>query len=178
MANRWVAVLLVASAACAPIDSVHSLMEPAPPMPKKPWVRRPVIDGKPAARLAISPRNAMLLLPAAVGAMSVACPDLLTRLLVQLICFVGSLFEPFDTVLPQSGLLRTCITTVQQAKKAYNVKHGLVQIDEQQFFDEEDEEALAEDEEDRAPSDEGEVGEADAEEGDEQTEDGDESTDE
>lgn len=120
-------------------------------MPKKPWVKRPVIDGKPAMRLATSRRSAMVLLPAAVGAMTVACPDVLARLLVQLLCFVGSLFEPFDTVLPQSGLLRACITTVQQAKKAYNVKHGLVQIDEQQFFDDEDEEA---DEEGKAPSDE------------------------
>merc|ERR1719506_2182787 len=42
-------------------------------------------------------------------------------------------------MLPEKGLLRAFVTTVKQAKKAYNIKHGLIDIDDQQFFDDEDE---------------------------------------
>jgi hypothetical protein len=127
-------VLLASCAEAVPIDSVHKLMEPAAPMRRSLRLQKP-----PALRSAIGPASAVVLVPAALGGMAVACPDVLARLLVHMLCYIGSLFEPFDTVLPEKGLLRSLVTTVQQAKKAYNVKHGLVSIDEQQFFDSEDE---------------------------------------
>ena len=110
-------------------------MEAAIERPKLPHLRIPNRGGLSAL---LSPKRAVIVLPAVLGGMAVACPDVLTALLVQLICYLGSLFEPFDSVLPEKGLLRSLVTTVQRAKKAYNVKYGLVTIDEQQFFDEED----------------------------------------
>lgn len=86
----------------------------------------------------LSPKSLPALLPAVLGGMAVACPDVLARILLQLVCYLGSLLEPFDTVLPEKGLMRSLVTTVQRAKKAYNVKHGLVTIEDGQFFDEED----------------------------------------
>ena len=126
------------------VDSVHKLMEPAAPRERKPRIHNPIV-GKPAGVMAAvqmvaSPKRAIMLLPAVMCTMAVASPDLLTRILVQLMCYLGSLFEPLETFLPEKGVLRALVTTVQQAKKAYNVKHGLVSIDEQQFFDDEDEE--------------------------------------
>ena len=120
----------------APIDGAHRLMEAALEPARLPRLRVPG-RGVGLAALA-SPRNVAVLVPAVLGSMAVACPDVLANFLVQLICFFGSLFEPFDSVLPERGFLRAIVTTVQRAKKAYNVKHGLVQIDEQQFFDDED----------------------------------------
>lgn len=65
---------------------------------------------------------------------------MLASLLLQLICYVGSLFEPFDSLLPEHGLLRSLVNTVKDAKRAYNVKHGIPSIDDQQFFDEDEDE--------------------------------------
>lgn len=162
-------VALAACASGAPVDSVHSLMEPATVALPVPFVNNPIARKSGlvgAMQLVAAPRRAVVLIPAAVGAMALTCPDLLARLLVQLICFVGSLFEPFDTVLPQTGLMRACVTSVQNAKKAYNVKHGLVQIDDQQFFDDEDEEALAAEDEDADAEEQEETDDADTGDGD------------
>ena len=92
-------------------------------------------------------------------------PDVLASLLLQLVCYVGSLFEPFDSLLPQHGLLRSLVNTVKDAKRAYNVKHGIPSIDDQQFFDEDDDEDEADEassdvgaaESDEAPADSGEA---------------------
>lgn len=132
-------MLLATAVSSAPVDSVHRHMEPAMDLPRSPRLRSPLPQGGLSGALALTPQRAAVLLPAAIGGMAIACPDLLAKVLVQLICFIGSLLEPFDMILPAKGLLRTMVTTVQRAKKAYNVKHGLVSIDEQQFFDDEDE---------------------------------------
>mmetsp|Transcript_39947 Transcript_39947/g.105559 ORF Transcript_39947/g.105559 Transcript_39947/m.105559 type:complete len:190 (+) Transcript_39947:110-679(+) len=131
---QLVLLCLPLASAAPSVDAVHSLMEAAIERPKLPRLR---IPGRGIGAL-VTPKNAAVLLPAVLGGMAIAVPDALAGLLVQLICFFGSLFEPFDSVLPERGLLRSMVNTVQRAKKAYNVKHGLVQIDEQQFFDEED----------------------------------------
>ena len=124
------------SSARPALDAVHSLMEAAIERPRLPHLKLPTRHSGLGALL--TPKRAVVLLPAVLGGMAVVCPDVLAGLLVQLICYIGSLFEPFDSVLPEKGLLRTLVTTVQRAKKAYNVKHGLISIDEQQFFDDED----------------------------------------
>jgi hypothetical protein len=124
------------SSARPAVDAVHSLMEAAIERPKLPHLKLPTRHSGLGALL--TPKRAVVLLPAVLGGMAVVCPDVLAGLLVQFICYIGSLFEPYDSVLPEKGLLRTLVTTVQRAKKAYNVKHGLISIDEQQFFDDED----------------------------------------
>ena len=54
----------------------------------------------------VTPQRTLIMLPAVWAAMVMLRPDLLARLLLQLICYLGSLFEPFDGLLPQHGLLR------------------------------------------------------------------------
>merc|ERR1711879_1022658 len=74
-------------------------------------------------------------LPAVVLGMRIACPTVLFKILMHFLCFIGSLFEPFDSVLPERGLVRFLVTTVQDARKAYNVEHGLASDDDQKFFE-------------------------------------------
>ena len=133
------AVLMAAAAAAHPVDAAHKLMEPSHPVPRSPHVRLPY---ERVGKL-VTPRNALLLTPAALGGMAVLCPDVLARLLVQVLCFFGSLIEPFDTLLPKEGPVRALVTTVKQAKRAYNIKHGIPSLDDQQFFEDEDEDEIA-----------------------------------
>jgi hypothetical protein len=75
-----------------------------------------------------------------LGGMLVVRPGLLARASLQFLCFIGSLLEPLDTVLPEKGIARALVSTVQQAKKAYNAKHGLPdEVEDTSFFDEFDE---------------------------------------
>ena len=128
----------VACARAAPparggVDSVHRLMEPAHPVPKAPRLKSPV--SPPGL---VTARGLVLLMPAALAAMAVGAPDMLARLLLQVICFIGSLIEPLDPLLPQKGLLRTLVTTVKSAKKAWYVKQGLPDPSDTSFMDDDD----------------------------------------
>ena len=115
------------------VDRVHTLMEPAHPVPAAPRLKNPV-----APPGLLTPQKAVLLLPAAFVGLAVAAPDLLARLLLQLICFFGSLIEPFDPLLPQTGLLRTIVTTVKSAKRAWYIKQGLPDPNDTSFMDDDD----------------------------------------
>ena len=155
-------LLLLASCAAAPSADKYVHMEPMPPPPRQPRLHNP-IAAKPAGvlsavRFVTSPRRAVLVLPMAACVMALACPDVLARMLVQLVCYIGALIEPLEQFLPEKGALRAFVTTVQQAKKAYNVKHGLVSIDEQQFFDDEDEDPPPSAEAAASDGDEGDAG--------------------
>ena len=126
------------------LDAVHANMEAASKRPKPPRLRSPfgsTVKGGGLvgiiARVA-SPKRAIALLPAMLLAMAAFFPEQLARLLIHAVCFIGSLLEPYDTMLPEQSPLRFFTKSVQNAKKAYDVKHGLVQIDEQKFFDEDD----------------------------------------
>ena len=58
---------------------------------------------------------------------------------LQVLCFLGSLFEPFDTVLPAKHPLRFFVDQVQHARRAFEVKHGLEGLrTPMSFFDEAD----------------------------------------
>ena len=116
MRTWWrVALLLACFAPCrgmpqaSSVDNVHSLMEPALKVPKPPRLKNPVAPGL----ALLTPGKALMVLPAALVALGVAAPDLLARLLLQVICFFGSLIEPFDPLLPQKGLLRTLVREQQ-----------------------------------------------------------------
>ena len=61
--------------------------------------------------------------------------------ITQVLCFLGSLFEPFDTVLPAKHPLRFFVDQVQHARRAFEVKHGLEGLrSPMNFFDETDDE--------------------------------------
>ena len=110
------AVALLRSTSAVPaVDHVHSLMEPAQPKPRAPRLKSPY-GGNPADRSAlvslsrlVTPKTTLMVLPAVCVGMAAVCPDVLARLLMHVICFFGSLFEPFDSVLPQHGLLRSLV---------------------------------------------------------------------
>ena len=58
---------------------------------------------------------------------------------LQVLCFLGSLLEPFDTVLPAKHPLRFLVDQVQHARRAFEVKHGLEGLrTPMSFFDEAD----------------------------------------
>ena len=62
-------------------------------------------------------------------------------MITQVLCFLGSLFEPFDTVLPAKHPLRFFVDQVQHARRAFEVKHGLEGLrSPMNFFDETDDE--------------------------------------
>lgn len=149
------------------VDSVHAHMEPPPPYPKRPFVRHPLgaqLQGSgliAAAGRLVTRKRLLALLPAAIVTASFTYPGAMERLLLHVICIIGSLFEPFDSVLPKRSPLRFFIKAVQDAKRAYDVKHGLVSIDDQTFFDEEDSPPLEEEQGDAVEGEE-ESGEADA----------------
>jgi len=72
------------------------------------------------------------------------------------LCFLGSLFEPFDTVLPAKHPLRFFVDQVQHARRAFEVKHGLEGLrTPMSFFDEadDDEGGDGEDDEDGGDGD-------------------------
>ena len=101
------------SAAPPSVDRSHAFMEPAQPKPRSPRLKSPYgggTDGHSGVMVSLSrlvtPQRTLIMLPAVWAAMVMLRPDLLARLLLQLICYLGSLFEPFDGLLPQHGLLR------------------------------------------------------------------------
>ena len=119
-------------------------------MPKS---KPPRVSG---ARMAVDARRAgfmkgpakiVLLLPALVGVLTVQFPDAMRRVLQHAICYFGSLIDPWHMVLPEKHFLQFFVRELHAARKAYDEKHGIVRIDETQFFDDEDEEE-DEDEED------------------------------
>ena len=114
-------------------DRVHRLMEPAHPKPAAPRLKNPTAVGH-----LITPGKALMLMPAALVAMAFAAPDMLARLVLQVICFFGSLIEPFDPLLPEKGLLRTLVTTVKSAKRAWYIKQGLPDPSDTSFMDDDD----------------------------------------
>lgn len=99
-------------------DPVHRLMEPPPPKTQLPRVSSPVVSSMKRAGVAgllgrlLSPGGMLLLLPAALAGLAVVNPELMSRLALHVLCFIGSLFEPFDTVLPPKHPLRFFITQV------------------------------------------------------------------
>ena len=52
-------------------------------------------------------------------------PDVMERVLLHAICFIGSLLALHDSILPKKSFLKFFIRAVQ-AKRDYDVKHGLV----------------------------------------------------
>lgn len=165
--------LLVASLrAAAAIDAVHKYMEAAPPYPSRPYVRNPLglqtaVCGTgllASARHFVNRKGLIAILPVTLGAAVLTRPSLVTRLLLHIICCIGSLLEPYDSLLPKNSFLKFFIRTVQKAKRDYDLKYGLVRanlslvsirkghvqlflrvillqvsIDDQTFFDTEDE---------------------------------------
>ncbi|KAL1507050.1 hypothetical protein AB1Y20_007912 [Prymnesium parvum] len=142
-----VALLLLAALEATAIDAVHKHMEPAPPYPTKPFVRHPLGASAAvrstgllaAAARVVRGKGLMVLLPVTIGAAVVTNPEMAERVLLHLICFIGSLFEPYDSILPKNSFLKFFIKAVQKAKRDYDVKYGLVSIEDQTFFDSEDE---------------------------------------
>merc|ERR1719272_2606575 len=69
--------------------------------------------------------------------LAVAFPEPMARFALHVLCFLGSLFEPFDTVLPAKHPLRFFVDQVQHARRAFEVKHGLEGLrTPMSFFDE------------------------------------------
>ena len=141
-------LLLVVPALGGPhVDQVHSLMEPPPPKVERPRVSSPVVASPRLQRPGLaglamqlaSPARTLLLLPAAFVALYACFPEQMARLALHVLCFFGSLFEPFDTVLPPKHPLRFFVRHVQHARRQYEVKHGLEGLrSPMQFFDEAD----------------------------------------
>merc|ERR1712217_986875 len=94
----------------------------------------------------------LALVAVASGAAAIVQANMLERLLLHLICFIGSQLEPYDMILPKKSSLKVFIRVVQKAKRDYDVKHGLVSIDDQTFFDEDDAGAEEEEEEGVEPA--------------------------
>ena len=138
---------IAAAAALPDVDRVHSLMEPPMPKSKPPRVSgaRMAVDARRAGFMK-GPAKIVLLLPALVGVLTVQFPDAMRRVLQHAICYFGSLIDPWHMVLPEKHFLQFFVRELHAARKAYDEKHGIVRIDETQFFDDEDEED--EDEED------------------------------
>ena len=139
-ARLVIAACFLASARAMPqfggpdIDRVHKIMEPSHPVPKAPRLKNPAATG---LRL-VTPQNVLMVTPAALVALAFAAPDVLARILLQVVCFFGSLIEPFDPLLPQKGLLRTLVTTVKSAKRAWYIKQGLPDPGDTSFMDDDD----------------------------------------
>ena len=72
-------------------------------------------------------------------AICAASPEFASKLILHIIFCLGSLVEPFDTVLPKRSFLRCFIQQVQRARRAYNVKYGLSELDSKEFLDDLDE---------------------------------------
>ena len=95
------------------MDPVHSLMEPPPPRQQLPRVNSPIV-GQRVQRTGLavllgqltSPRRALVLLTAAVAGLAVVHPERVARAVLHILCFIGSLFEPFDSVMPAKHPLR------------------------------------------------------------------------
>ena len=90
------------------IDAVHKYMEPAMPAMSKPYVRPPPGSTVTALRRTgllaaasrlVSRKRLLALLPVALTAAVVQYPDVMERVLLHTICFIGSLIG-FG---PQSG---------------------------------------------------------------------------
>ena len=132
---------LAAASALPDVDRVHSLMEPPMPKSKPPRVSgaRMAVDARRAGFMK-GPAKIVLLLPALVGVLTVQFPDAMRRVLQHAICYFGSLIDPWHMVLPEKHFLQFFVRELHAARKAYDEKHGIVRIDETQFFDDEDEE--------------------------------------
>ena len=132
---------LAAASALPDVDRVHSLMEPPMPKSKPPRVSgaRVAVDARRAGFMK-GPAKIVLLLPALVGVLTVQFPDAMRRVLQHAICYFGSLIDPWHMVLPEKHFLQFFVRELHAARKAYDEKHGIVRIDETQFFDDEDEE--------------------------------------
>ena len=135
------AALVAAATALPDVDRVHSLMEPPMPKSKPPRVSgaRMAVDARRAGFMK-GPAKIVLLLPALVGVLTVQFPDAMRRVLQHAICYFGSLIDPWHMVLPEKHFLQFFVRELHAARKAYDEKHGIVRIDETQFFDDEDEE--------------------------------------
>ena len=86
------------------VDAVHRLMEPAHPVPKAPRLKSPYGGGGLVGRV-LSPRTALLAVPASMVAMAFTAPDMLAKLLLHIYCFFASLIEPFDPLVRAAFLL-------------------------------------------------------------------------
>jgi len=143
---RLVFLLLWLTMSCTAIpavDSVHLNMEPPPdrmPRPhlKHPLGRRAVGGGVlTSLRSMATPKRTIAMLPAALMSLCFFKPELFTWLMLHVIFCMGSLFEPFEPVLPKKSIIRSFVQSMLNARRAYEEKHGLAHIGEQQFFDEE-----------------------------------------
>merc|ERR1719271_483197 len=123
------------SAAAQAASGVLKLRGGAKPRLRNPLAKATGVGGALLAAKGQCP----LILTAVAAVMAVKFPDALAQVLLELVCYLGSFLKPYESMLPEKGLLRAFVTTVKQAKKAYNIKHGLIDIDDQQFFDDEDE---------------------------------------
>ena len=104
------------------VDAVHRLMEPAHPVPKAPRLKSPYGGGGLVGRV-LSPRTALLAVPASMVAMAFTAPDMLAKLLLHIYCFFASLIEPFDPLVRAAFLLmhttsnRACVCLSLSAKR-------------------------------------------------------------
>ena len=133
------------SGAVPEFDNAHVQMEPPPPAIQRPKLSNPL--GGPSRRagtglsvlqLLVTPKRSLALLPAALLTVYMLSPALATKLWLHMLCCIGSLIEPFDSVLPSQSVLRPFVGLVQRARRSYAEEHGLVQLGESQFFDDVD----------------------------------------
>ncbi|KAL3928653.1 MAG: hypothetical protein SGPRY_002298 [Prymnesium sp.] len=146
---RLVALLLLLAGVCGAVDAVHKHMEPAPPVPARPYVKNPLglrAAFQTSGILALATRRETVV-SALIGALIFMPQATRTRLMMHFVYFVGSLLEPYDSLLPKKSFLRVFIMAVQKGKRDYDVS-----MDDQTFFDNEDE-VLSEQKEDDSSED-------------------------
>jgi hypothetical protein len=115
------------------IDSAHALMEPPPEHQPRPYVRPPAGSAVAAVLgsgmyrklVALSrPRSALTLVAAVLLLTCLASPSTASALLLHIICFIGSLVEPFDSVLPNKFFLRPFIAQVSRVPERANARQS------------------------------------------------------
>lgn len=125
MACIGLAIAVLAMPGTQPaIDPAHALMEPPPDPQPRPYVRPPagsavagvVGSGMYRRLVALSrPQSALTLVVAAVLLTCLVSPSTASAMLLHVICFIGSLVEPFDSVLPNKFFLRPFIAQASLA---------------------------------------------------------------
>ncbi|EOD28059.1 hypothetical protein EMIHUDRAFT_235264 [Emiliania huxleyi CCMP1516] len=114
---------LAAPQAGPAIDASHAMMEPPPAKQPRPYVRPPagsrLAAGSGVYRKLLSvstPRSAATLAAAAVTITCLVSRSAASRLVLHIMCFIGSLLEPFDSVLPKRSALRPFIEQARRVR--------------------------------------------------------------
>ena len=126
MGKRDILVVVILCAGCtaAAPDAVHAHMEAAPPKKILPHVRTAVKSSALGGPLGILPPNLILGL-LALGSCFLLNPAAASSLTLHAICFIGSLVEPLESLLPKRSILRAFIYQVKKSRRAFEVKHGI-----------------------------------------------------